>query len=56
MNLLLWFTLLLPAATAFQFMSNWKMPTYDPHAEEVQAKFGDRSTFTDVMGYPLTLV
>jgi hypothetical protein len=32
-------------AGAFQFMSNWKMPTYDPLEEETNAKFGDKSRF-----------
>jgi hypothetical protein len=29
----------------FQFMKSWKMPTYDPHEEAIQERFGDKSTF-----------
>jgi len=28
---------------AFQFMSNWKLPTHDPNQEKTQEKFGDKS-------------
>jgi hypothetical protein len=31
----------------FQFMSKWKMPTYDPQAEQVQQRFGDKSKFNN---------
>jgi hypothetical protein len=27
----------------FQWMSKFKMPTYDPNAELIEEKFGDRS-------------
>ncbi len=27
----------------FQWMSKFKMPTYDPNAELIEQKFGDRS-------------
>jgi hypothetical protein len=42
---LLALTALLPVGEAFQFMKNWKMPTYDPNAEAVAQKFADKSTF-----------
>ena len=35
--------LLLPGGSTFQFMSKWKMPTYDPYEEAVKEKFGDKS-------------
>jgi hypothetical protein len=28
---------------AFQFMKDWKLPTYDPNEEAVKDKFGDKS-------------
>jgi hypothetical protein len=40
--------LILSAATttsAFQWMSKFKMPTYDPQQELVQEKFGDKSAY-----------
>jgi hypothetical protein len=42
------FAILLVALAAapsdgFQFMSKWKMPTHDPHQEQVEQKFGDKS-------------
>jgi hypothetical protein len=30
---------------AFQFMKDWKMPTYDPNEEAVKVRFGDKSEF-----------
>ena len=38
-------TFLMCATTgnAFQFMKDWKMPTYDPNEEAVKEKFGDKS-------------
>jgi hypothetical protein len=30
---------------AFQFMKDWKVPTYDPNEEAVKEKFGDKSKF-----------
>jgi hypothetical protein len=30
---------------SFQFMKNFKMPTYDPHEEAVKERFGDKSTY-----------
>jgi hypothetical protein len=30
---------------AFQFMKDWKMPTYDPNEEAVKERFGDKSKF-----------
>ncbi len=31
------------AVEGFQWMSKFKMPTYDPNAELIAEKFGDRS-------------
>jgi hypothetical protein len=28
---------------AFQFMKDWKMPTYDPNEDAVKERFGDKS-------------
>lgn len=36
--------LALSTCHGFQFMKNWKMPTYDPYEEAVKEKFGDKST------------
>ena len=36
----IWF---MSTAHAFQFMKDWKMPTYDPNEEAVKQKFGDKS-------------
>jgi hypothetical protein len=36
---------LLPLCHGFQFMKNFKMPTYDPHEEAVKERFGDKSTY-----------
>jgi hypothetical protein len=33
---------------AFQFMKDWKMPTYDPNEDAVKEKFGDKSTYVYV--------
>lgn len=30
-------------STGFQWMSKFKMPTYDPNAELIEEKFGKRS-------------
>jgi hypothetical protein len=35
--------LALPLCNGFQFMSGWKMPTYDPHEEAIQERFGNKS-------------
>lgn len=34
-----------PSTFGFQFMSNFKMPTYDPNQEAVQERFGDKSMY-----------
>jgi hypothetical protein len=36
-------TLLVVTTNGFQWMSKFKMPTYDPNQEMVQEKFGDKS-------------
>ena len=36
-------------SNAFQFMKDWKMPTYDPNEEAVKEKFGDKSKSTAVV-------
>jgi hypothetical protein len=45
MRSLLLALLALTKCSGFQFMKNWKMPTYDPYEEAVKEKFGDKSTF-----------
>jgi hypothetical protein len=40
--------LALNGSYGFQFMKNWKMPTYDPYEEAVKEKFGDKSEFSSV--------
>jgi hypothetical protein len=37
--------LALNVSHGFQFMKNWKMPTYDPYEEATKEKFGDKSAF-----------
>lgn len=36
---------LFEGASAFQFMKNWKIPTYDPNDEVIHRRFGDKSTY-----------
>ena len=37
------FLMCVTTGNAFQFMKDWKMPTYDPNEEAVKEKFGDKS-------------
>jgi hypothetical protein len=41
---LLIFALTVCSGHAFQFMKNFKMPTYDPNQEIVEERFGNKST------------
>ncbi|KAG7345548.1 NADPH-protochlorophyllide oxidoreductase [Nitzschia inconspicua] len=41
-RILLIFAAIVPVANAFQWMSKFKMPTYDPQQELVKEKFGDK--------------
>ena len=37
------FLMCVATGNAFQFMKDWKMPTYDPNEEAVKERFGDKS-------------
>lgn len=43
-------TTTVPEVQSFQWMSKFKMPTYNENAELIKEKFGDRSKFFDWIG------